>query len=58
MVLLNNHGCAILWSGIGMVVFGSSIRLLQQQGKRQNDTIADEVENTRRFKWFGASCRQ
>jgi len=23
---------AILWSGIGMVVFGSSIRFLQQQG--------------------------
>jgi tRNA(Arg) A34 adenosine deaminase TadA len=25
---------AILWSGIGTVVFGSSIRFLQQQGWR------------------------
>jgi tRNA(Arg) A34 adenosine deaminase TadA len=34
---------AILWSGIGAVVFGSSIRFLQQQGWRQIDILADEV---------------
>ena len=34
---------AILWSGIGTVVFGSSIRFLQQQGWRQIDILADEV---------------
>lgn len=34
---------AILWSGIGAVVFGSSIRFLQQHGWRQIDILADEV---------------
>lgn len=34
---------AILWSGIGMVVFGSSIRFLQQHGWRQIDILAEEV---------------
>jgi len=34
---------AVLWSGIGTVVFGSSIRFLQQQGWRQIDILADEV---------------
>jgi len=34
---------AILWSGIGMVVFGSSIRFLQAQGWRQIDILAEEV---------------
>lgn len=34
---------AILWSGIGTVVFGSSIGFLQQQGWRQIDILADEV---------------
>jgi tRNA(Arg) A34 adenosine deaminase TadA len=34
---------AILWSGIGTVVFGSSIRFLQQQGWKQIDIFADEV---------------
>lgn len=34
---------AILWSGIRTVVFGSSIRFLQQQGWRQIDILADEV---------------
>jgi len=34
---------AILWSGIGTVVFGSSIRFLQKQGWRQIDILAEEV---------------
>ena len=34
---------AILWSGIGMVVFGTSIRFLQSQGWRQIDILAEEV---------------
>jgi tRNA(adenine34) deaminase len=34
---------AILWSGIGSVVFGSSIRFLQLHGWRQIDILADEV---------------
>lgn len=34
---------AILWSGIGTVVYGTSIRFLQQQGWRQIDILADEV---------------
>jgi tRNA(Arg) A34 adenosine deaminase TadA len=34
---------AILWSGIGTVVFDSSIRSLQQPGWRQIDILADEV---------------
>jgi hypothetical protein len=34
---------AILWSGIGTVAFGSSIRFLQQQGWRQIDILAEEV---------------
>lgn len=34
---------AILWAGIGMVVFGTSIRFLQAQGWRQIDIMADEV---------------
>jgi tRNA(adenine34) deaminase len=34
---------AILWSGIGAVVYGASIRFLQQQGWRQIDILAGEV---------------
>lgn len=34
---------AMLCSGIGTVVFGSSIRFLQQQGWRQIDILADEM---------------
>ena len=34
---------AILWSGIETVVFGTSIRFLQQQGWRQIDILAEEV---------------
>ncbi len=34
---------AIFWSGIGTVVFGSSIRFLQRQGWRQIDILSDEV---------------
>ena len=34
---------AILWSGIQMVVFGTSIRLLQQRGWRQIDIFAEEI---------------
>ena len=34
---------AILWSGIGTVVFGTSIRFLQQNGWRQIDIPAEEV---------------
>lgn len=34
---------AILWSGIGTVVFGTSIRFLQSQGWRQIDIQAEEV---------------
>ncbi len=34
---------AILWSDIGTVVFGSSIRFLQQRGWRQIDIVAAEV---------------
>jgi len=34
---------AILWSGIGMVVFGTSIRFLQNHGWRQIDILAEEV---------------
>jgi tRNA(Arg) A34 adenosine deaminase TadA len=34
---------AILWAGIGTVVFGSSIRFLQRQGWRQIDILAGEV---------------
>ena len=34
---------AILWSGIGTVAFGSSIRFLQPRGWRQIDILADEV---------------
>jgi tRNA(Arg) A34 adenosine deaminase TadA len=34
---------AILWSGIEMVVFGTSIRVLQSQGWRQIDILAEEV---------------
>ena len=34
---------AVLWTGIGTVVFGSSIRYLQQRGWRQIDIFADEV---------------
>lgn len=34
---------AILWSGIGTVVYGTSIPYLQQQGWRQIDILADEV---------------
>lgn len=34
---------ALLWSGIGTVVFGTSIRFLQQAGWRQIDILAEEV---------------
>jgi tRNA(adenine34) deaminase len=34
---------AILWSGIGMVVYGTSILFLQSQGWRQIDILAEEV---------------
>jgi tRNA(adenine34) deaminase len=34
---------AILWSGIGTVVFGTSIRFLQANGWRQIDILADEI---------------
>jgi tRNA(Arg) A34 adenosine deaminase TadA len=34
---------AILWSGIGMVVFGTSIRFLQKNGWRQIDVFAEEI---------------
>lgn len=34
---------AILWTGIETVVFGSSIRFLQQLGWKQIDILADEV---------------
>jgi len=34
---------AILWTGIEMVVFGTSIRTLQKMGWRQIDILAEEV---------------
>jgi len=34
---------AILWAGIEMVVFGTSIRFLQEHGWRQIDILAEEV---------------
>jgi tRNA(adenine34) deaminase len=34
---------AILWSGIETVVFGTSIRFLQENGWRQIDILAEEV---------------
>jgi tRNA(Arg) A34 adenosine deaminase TadA len=34
---------AILWSEIGMVVYGTSIRFLQANGWRQIDILAEEV---------------
>jgi tRNA(Arg) A34 adenosine deaminase TadA len=34
---------AILWSGIGTVVYGTSIRTLRQQGWKQIDILAEEV---------------
>ncbi len=34
---------AILWSGIGTVVYGTSIRFLQRLGWRQIDILAEEV---------------
>jgi tRNA(adenine34) deaminase len=34
---------AILWTGIEMVVFGTSIRSLQRMGWRQIDILAEEV---------------
>ncbi len=34
---------AILWSGIQMVVFGTSIRFLQEHGWRQIDVLAEEI---------------
>ena len=34
---------AILWSGIGLVVYGTSIRFLQNHGWRQIDILAEEV---------------
>lgn len=34
---------AILWTGVEMVVFGTSIRSLQKMGWRQIDILAEEV---------------
>jgi tRNA(Arg) A34 adenosine deaminase TadA len=34
---------AILWSGIQMIVFATSIRFLQQHGWRQIDIRAEEI---------------
>ncbi len=34
---------AILWSGIQTVLFGTSIRFLQQHGWRQIDVLAEEI---------------
>ena len=34
---------AVLWSGIEMVVFGTSIRFLQENGWRQIDIFSEEV---------------
>lgn len=34
---------AVLWTGIEMVVFGTSIRSLQKMGWRQIDILAEEV---------------
>lgn len=34
---------AILWAGIATVVFGTSIRFLQEHGWRQIDILAEEV---------------
>jgi tRNA(Arg) A34 adenosine deaminase TadA len=34
---------AVLWSGITMVVYGTSIRFLQSRGWRQIDILAEEV---------------
>ena len=34
---------AILWAGIGMVVFGTSIRFLQQNGWHQIDITSEDV---------------
>jgi tRNA(adenine34) deaminase len=34
---------AILWTGIEMVIFGTSIRFLQKNGWRQIDILAEEV---------------
>ncbi|HKM52570.1 MAG TPA: nucleoside deaminase [Isosphaeraceae bacterium] len=34
---------AILWSGIELVVFGTSIRFLQEHGWRQIDILAEDV---------------
>ncbi len=34
---------SVLWSGIEMVVFGTSIRFLQENGWRQIDILAEEV---------------
>jgi tRNA(adenine34) deaminase len=34
---------AILWTGIQMVVFGTSIRFLQEHGWRQIDIVAEEI---------------
>ena len=34
---------AILWTGIGTVVYGSSIHFLQSQGWRQIDILAEEI---------------
>jgi tRNA(adenine34) deaminase len=34
---------AILWAGIGGVIFGTSIRRLQSHGWRQIDVVAEEI---------------
>jgi tRNA(adenine34) deaminase len=34
---------AVCWAGIGLVVFGTSIRFLQRLGWRQIDILAAEV---------------
>jgi tRNA(Arg) A34 adenosine deaminase TadA len=41
---------AILWAGVGRVVFGTSIRYLQSRGWRQIDIVADEVTRRTPFR--------
>ncbi len=43
---------AILWAGVGRVVFGSSIRFLLAVGWKQIDITAEEVA----AKWTGPAC--
>ena len=44
---------AILWTGIGTVVYGTSIRFLQSQGWRQIDILAEEIISRTPF----ANCK-